>query len=170
MVVDKLKCKVCIKFKSRIAGRRNYSDKWVVGADSVRTSNIKDHSHSDQHTHAMMLLKKEQAQSKGCSATSYAPIMKALHELPKEMKARLRVKFDIAHFVATEKLAFSKYPSICELETRHGVDVGATYTNENAGKTFCHFIAESQREELAESLSNAKFFHFSWMVPLTRGI
>ena len=75
----------------------------------------------------MMLLKKEQAQSKGCSATSYAPIMKALHELPKEMKAQLRVKFDIAHFVATEKLAFSKYPSICELETRHGVDVGATF-------------------------------------------
>lgn len=84
--------------------------------------------------------------------------MKALHELPKEMKAQLRVKFDIANFVATEKLAFSKYPSICKLERRHGVDVGATYTNENAGKTFCHFIAESQREELAESLSNAKFF------------
>ena len=56
------------------------------------------------------------------------------------------------------ELAFSKYPSTCELETQHGVDVGATYTNENAIKTFCHFIAESQREELAESLSNAKFF------------
>ena len=27
IVIDKLKCKVCIKFKSRIAGRRNYSDK-----------------------------------------------------------------------------------------------------------------------------------------------
>ena len=114
----------------------------------------------------MMLLKKEQAQSKGCSATSYAPIMKALHELPEEMKAQLWVKFDIAHFIATEKLAFSKYPSICDLETRHGVVVSATYTNENAGKTFCHFIAESQ----SESLSNANFFHYSWMVPLTRGI
>ena len=136
MVVDKLKCKVCIKFKSRIAGMRNYSDKWVIGADSVRTRNIKDRSHSDQHTHAMMLLKKEQAQSKCCSVTSYAPIMKAVHELPEEMKAQLWVKFDIAHFVATEKLAFSKYPSTCELETRHDVDVGATYTNENTSKTF----------------------------------
>ncbi len=30
----KLKCKVCIKFKNNISGRRNYSDKWVVGPDS----------------------------------------------------------------------------------------------------------------------------------------
>ena len=29
-VVRKLKCKVCL---SKIAGRLNYSDKWVVGAD-----------------------------------------------------------------------------------------------------------------------------------------
>ena len=54
--VDKLKCKVCIQFQSKIKSRRNYSVKWVLGADSVRTSNIRDHLHLDQHVHAMMLL------------------------------------------------------------------------------------------------------------------
>ena len=33
--VEKLKCKVCIQYQSNIEGRRNYSDKWVSGADSV---------------------------------------------------------------------------------------------------------------------------------------
>ena len=31
-------------------------------------------------------------------------------------------KFDIAYFVAIEKLSFRKYPQICELEARHGVN------------------------------------------------
>ena len=31
-MVTKLSCKVCRKFKSKIAGRRNYSNKWIVGA------------------------------------------------------------------------------------------------------------------------------------------
>ena len=46
-IVAKLKCKVCVKFESKIAGRRNYSNKWIVGADSVRTSNIKEHARTD---------------------------------------------------------------------------------------------------------------------------
>ena len=33
--VDRLKCKLCLKYKSRIESRRNYSDKWLVGAESV---------------------------------------------------------------------------------------------------------------------------------------
>ena len=34
--VKKLKCKVCIQSE----GRRNYSDKWVSGADSIWTSTV----------------------------------------------------------------------------------------------------------------------------------
>ena len=46
---------------------------------------------------------------------SYAPIAQALSKLPAEEKGKLRKKFDIAYFVATEKLPFTKYPGICEL-------------------------------------------------------
>ena len=46
-------------------GRRNFSDRWIGGADSVRTSDVKDHAQSDQHTHAMLLLKKEQRRAAG---------------------------------------------------------------------------------------------------------
>ena len=156
--VEKLKCKVCVQYQSSIEGRRNYSDKWISGANSVRTSNIRDHSRSDQHAHAMLLLRKSQAQARGLDATAYAPIAKALHQMSEGDRQTLGVKFDIAHFVAIQQLAFTNYPALCELEAKHGVDVGTAYRNQNAGKTFCHFIAESRRQQLIENLSNAQFF------------
>jgi len=46
------------KFEVKIAGGRNYSNKWVVWAESVCNSNIKDLAKTDQNVHAMMLLNK----------------------------------------------------------------------------------------------------------------
>ena len=34
-VVDKFKYKACSEFMDRIRSRKNFSDKWIVGADSV---------------------------------------------------------------------------------------------------------------------------------------
>ena len=51
-----LQCSVCTKFKANIASRRNFSEKWLLGADLVHTSNIRDHAKADQHMHAMNLL------------------------------------------------------------------------------------------------------------------
>ena len=68
------------------------------------------------------------------------------------------VKFDLANFIAT---AFrSKYPALCKLEAHHGVNVGIEYNNEHAAKTFCHYIAETRRQDLAGNLASAKFFSF----------
>ena len=60
-MVSQLKCKVCIDFADRIRSSKNFSDKWIVGADSVRISNVRDHAQSDQHSCAMLLLRKQQA-------------------------------------------------------------------------------------------------------------
>ena len=51
----------------------------------------------------MSLLTKEHAESSGLSAVSYAPIAKAFNKLPEDKRERLRVKFDIAYFMSTEK-------------------------------------------------------------------
>ena len=157
-VVQQLKCLVCSKFKASIRGRRNFNDRWIVSADSVRTSNVKDHAQSDQHMLAMQLLKKEQGRAAGLGAGSYAPIVQALSKLPAEERDRLKKKFDIANFVATEKLAFTKYPSICELEAQHGVELGTSYLNKSAGKTFCHYSAKECKENVVEALRKAHFF------------
>ena len=39
-------------------------------------------------------------------------------------------------------MLFFKYPIICKLEIKHGVDIGVSYINERSGKTFVHYIAE----------------------------
>lgn len=51
-----------------------------------------------------------------------------------------------------------KYPCICKLEKRHGVDMGTSYINVSAGKNFIHYIAEARRHELVEALNRAKFY------------
>ena len=98
LLQGQLKCGICIRFQSAIERRRNYSDKWVVGAESVRTSNIKDHAKTDQHQHAMMLWKKQQATAKGLGPPAYSPLARFLSEIPEDTMAKLRVKFDLAHY------------------------------------------------------------------------
>ena len=89
-VVIKLKCTVCTKFKDKIMGRKNFSNKWIVGAESVHTSNVWGHAQTDQHTYAMLLLTKERSLAQGLSASSYAPIAKCLHKLPDGHSAEVR--------------------------------------------------------------------------------
>ena len=57
---------------------------------------------------------------------------------------KLQVKFDIAYFIATKNLPYTKYPKLCELETCQGVRVTTSYVNENAVKEFIHYIARSK--------------------------
>ncbi|KAL5510177.1 hypothetical protein EMCRGX_G005677 [Ephydatia muelleri] len=153
-IVNKLRCVVCAKYKEWICCRRNYSDRWVVGAESVRNSNIRDHAVSDQHIHAMNLLKREQGKVPSCS---HAPIAQMLSAIPQLEKEQIKLKFDIAYFLA-KKLSFAKFPKLCELEARHGVSIGNAYTNDITCSTFTHYIAESQRQQVKETILQAKFF------------
>ena len=106
----------------------------------------------------MSLLHKRNAEVAGLDPLSSAPISKAFYNLLDEERERLRVKFDIAHFVATENLPFTKYSKICELEAHNGVDVGNSYTNETSEKEIIHYISESRGQELKRKLGDASFF------------
>ena len=90
--VTKLKCRICFEYNASIVGGRNYSDKWVHGADSVKTTNIRDHAKSDQHVHAMNLHKKATAKASGQNPTLYAPIAKALNVIAEGEKEMLQKK------------------------------------------------------------------------------
>jgi len=76
-----LRCLVCCKFKVRIESSRNFSNKWRVGAYSLRTSNIHDHAKTNQHCMAMNLLEREHAIARGDGPSTYAPIAKAIEKL-----------------------------------------------------------------------------------------
>ena len=92
------------------------------------------------------------------SPASYAPIFRALTTISPEEMERLRVKFDVAYFIAKENIAFTKYSKICALEERHGVKVGSNYLTNNAAKDFIHFIARYMRTDVVSEVSRTKFF------------
>ena len=102
--VTKLRCAVCTKFKTSIASRRNFSEKWLLGADSVRTSNIRDHAKADHHMHATNLLKRERPRESGHDSSSCAPIARALHKISDSEKDQLQHKLNIAYFTTIKKI------------------------------------------------------------------
>ena len=68
------------------------------------------------------------------------------------LKKKVRQLFDLAYFIAKESLAFSKTKPLCDLQQRHGVDIGL------ACATFIEFIARDLKNQLTEALHSAKFF------------
>ena len=77
---------MCIRYKSRIESRRNFSDKWLLGADSVRTSNIRDYTRSDQHIHAMSIHCKT---ADGSGISCEPTIVSMLQDIPQDTKSKL---------------------------------------------------------------------------------
>ena len=70
----------------------------------------------------------------------------------------MRKVFDVAYFIAKEGMTFSKMKPLCDLQQRHGVDLGQTYRNELACATFTDFIARDLKNQLSQALHKAKFF------------
>ena len=59
----------------------NFSDKWITGTYSIRTSNIQDHPTSEQHSHTLPMLSREQAMASGHSVMADGPIVVALNSM-----------------------------------------------------------------------------------------
>ena len=85
--VKRLRCSVCSTFKVSIGGERNFSEQWIVGADSVRASNVKDHAQSDQHTHAMMLLKRSKEELQAWRSLHMPPLHRHCRSCLQKRKA-----------------------------------------------------------------------------------
>jgi len=80
----------------------------------------------------MSLLSKKQAAAMGQSIVVNGPIVVALNTMSANEKKRTKNKFDIAYFMAMEQISFHKFPDICELEHRHGVNISTNYTMETS--------------------------------------
>ncbi|KAL5496447.1 hypothetical protein EMCRGX_G012730 [Ephydatia muelleri] len=72
-------------------------------------------------------------------------------------EARVCRKFEIAYVLCKEGLAFRKKVPFCELEEKHGVDLGIGYKNRDACADFVKYIAQVQMDQLTTVLAKAKF-------------
>ena len=69
---------------------------------------------------------------------------KALHRLDDSAVAMTKRKFDIAYVIAKNNMAFLNMACLCELEERHGVDLGRGYKNNRACAEFIDYIAVAE--------------------------
>ena len=50
--------------------------------------------------------------------------------------------------------------ALCDLQERHGVDVGTTYRNDHTCSSFVEFIVLEEKEKLVQALSRSRFYSF----------
>ena len=134
--VASLKCSVCIQFADKIHSCRNFNPAFIEGSENLRASSFKDHAATDMHKRAMILFHK----SRCSDVTEYAPIARALSTLDSDTAGKLKRKFEVAYLICKEGLAFTKMSALCELEEKHGVDLGAGYKNNQACAVFVDYI------------------------------
>jgi len=139
---------------------KNYSSVWIYGADYQQMSNLLDHATSEQHKRAMAELQTAQARGSRMPVVQYAPIARAFSMLSDIDRTRMRKKFDVSYLMAKESIAFEKFASLGELESRHGVELGHAYRTTPSAKLFSHYIAEAQHQQFIRSLCENNFYSF----------
>ena len=104
----------------------------------------------------MSLFKKQQSSS----VLEYAPIARALTNLPMDERSKQRTKhkFEVSYMIAKEKFALTKMQPLCDLEEKHGVDLGPGYRNDHACATFIEYIARDFQQQPVAALNQCKFF------------
>ena len=81
-----------------------------------------------------------------------------LSTMDEAAREKMKRKFDVAFVLAKNNLPMNKMRAICDLEERHGVDLGQGYKNNQACATFIEYIAMEQKQGLISTLSMVKFY------------
>ena len=162
--VVSLYCAVCRKYEDSLWLLKNFTRDWIVGSTNQRTSNLIDHAMSDVHKSSMSKLKVERAKARGESAATSTTIGRLVSSMDDETRERMAKKFDVCFMMAKESLPFTKYPSLLELESRHGVDLGPAYRTPDSAKAFTGYIAKSQRQNFLNALSSSGTLFFSFLM------
>ena len=148
-------------YEREICGQKNSSRIWIEGSSNHRTSNVLDHAKSSQHKAAMECLKFDQAKERNQPLATFAPIVGSLMKLDATACERLRRKLDLCFVLAKEGIPLTRYVPFHQLKVQHEVDLGLSYTNDVAAKSFTHYIAESQRKSHADFFEeNVPYFSF----------
>ena len=80
-----------------------------------------------------------------------------MRHLNEEAVSKLEKLFDVAYFVAKLEMPFTMYPQLCQLEQKHGIELGQTYRTDKACKNFIMAISEEIKGELGEQIQKARF-------------
>lgn len=110
-----------ITFKSRLVSLKNYSLAFNNGSKNLRASNFKL---LHQCTRKLCIFSEDK---QGTFIVECSTIAIALVGIDEAHSDTLGNQFQLAYFIAKEKLLFSKMQSVYELEEKHKVQLGDGY-------------------------------------------
>lgn len=121
----------------------------MSGSQNFKIESVRSHQSSTGHTHV--------AAAKVAENPQLVPLPRTLLSMSEEVSQKMERLFDIAYFVAQTEMPFTSFPHLCKLEMKHGVELGNTYINDKAYKTFVTSIAGQLKHELSSNLQSSKF-------------
>ena len=144
-----LKCKVCNIYLSNIEHMKNFSLAWASeGSSNLRLSNAIDHALGDPHKFAMNLFWKESLLSEEEKAkkvrrdNQQQSVVSGIVSMNAADFEKTKKKFDVAYFLAKEKLPLAKFEKIIDLEKKPDVDLGTAYCNQMVANSFIDSISD----------------------------
>lgn len=160
MFVEKLKCKYCCSYPELVKAFANPGDNnsniYIEGTTVIKKCNAENHAKNKGHIKA-----REKYNAIHADITPVGQSIKdVVSSMNKNENEKIKKLFDISYYLAKEELPFTLFPAQIELEKRHGVDLGITYTNAKACKTFTMFIAETLKDDLLAILKEIRYVSF----------
>lgn len=86
---------------------------------------------------------------------------RVLRNMNSQIQEKLTKLFNSAYFISKENLAFAKFPELCKLQMKNGLDLGETYLNDHRCKEFIQSISTVMKNDLHNQITSRQPFFFS---------
>ena len=148
----KTRCDVCCGFPALA----DVSSSLYIGTSGFRRTTLQAHARSKSHH-------KCSEAHRARENPDAAPLGILLRNLTAQINEKLSKLFNSAYFISKENLAFAKFPELCKLQMKNGVDLGETYLNDHRCKEFIQSISSVMKSDFHLQITSRRPFFFSCM-------
>ena len=146
---------------------------WISGSKTIKKNNVLDHLKANYHQLVVQILKEctaEKFESPQITegeklsltitalSSSETSILTHFQQLSLRQREQLLEKFQLAHFIFQNNLAFMKYEKLAHFEKEfHKVDLGVGFLNDKSCHEIIIFLPNSTiRENVVKTLNEKK--------------
>ena len=145
-------CKICHQFPVLA----DVTSSLYIGTGGFRKTTIQAHAKSKSH-HSCS----EVHRATENPETALMGIL--LRNMNSQIQEKLMKLFNSAYFISKENLAFAKFPELCKLQMKNGLDLGETYLNDHRCKEFIQAISSVMKNDLHHQVTSKRPSFFSCM-------
>ena len=145
--VQTMFCKVC-KEHPEVS---DPNSQLVVGTSNMKIETLTKHESSHKHIKAA-------AAANAHDAPGKMPADKMIRQMNETQFARLQRLFLTSHALVSKGRPFTDFKWLCALDKAKETDIGDTYNNDKACRSFAYYIAEAERIKLESEIKACHFY------------